>query len=78
MIKPCPRQTAGDVLPVSAELRSTVKIEFDFQFARYLGSARRTFILAYMEPNRLSIIHPFAGAESPPDNPSFTRNESVT
>jgi len=29
--------------------------------------------LAYMEPNRLSIIHPFISADASPDKPSFLK-----
>ena len=33
-----PRQAAGDVLPKTAVLRSTLRMKIDFQFARYRGS----------------------------------------
>ncbi len=38
-IEPSPRQAAGNVLPVPAVLRSTVRMNVYFQFARYRGSS---------------------------------------
>ena len=38
VIEPSPRQAAGNVLPVTAVLRSTERMKVYFQFARFRGS----------------------------------------